>query len=318
MTSGEFIEGGYVLLPRRLFESEEWFGRSPLHRILWVYLFAMANHSLHNGLARGQIRTSLPVLQEALSYMAGYRLIKPSRRSLWLSLEGLRERHAIVTMKVTHGLIITICNYDRYQTAENYERHGEKPTNVMTGGQRTSQHGHNVYKNVKNKEEGKEREETPSPADAGSDVVEPSKKPKPPIKGTFDRFWKLYPRKVGKGQAERAWAGALKKASAETIIEAIKTQLPILAGREKQFVPHPATWLNGQRWADDVDSIAPTREQSDPSVPKGWYRGQDGELHIDPNAGPDDPEWIEECFRRVEAEKAADAARLAEKGAANG
>jgi hypothetical protein len=30
-----------------------------------------------------------------------------------------------------------------------------------------------------------------------------------------------------------------------------------LAGKEKQFVPHPATWLNGRRWEDDVAAIAP-------------------------------------------------------------
>ena len=71
----------------------------------------------------------------------------------------------------------------------------------------------------------------------------------------FNVFWKQYPRKVAKPNAEKAWLKikpddvVLKK-----MLDAINRQG--LAGREMQFVPHPASWLNAKRWEDEI--TAPT------------------------------------------------------------
>jgi hypothetical protein len=67
----------------------------------------------------------------------------------------------------------------------------------------------------------------------------------------FESFWSLYPRKESKGTALRAWGTARKKASAAVIVSALRSQLSELQGRERQFQPLPATWLNGERWADE-------------------------------------------------------------------
>jgi len=71
----------------------------------------------------------------------------------------------------------------------------------------------------------------------------------------FDRFWKLYPRKTAKEAARKAWAK----------IEITEDLFSLIAdGLAKQvvchdwikdggsFVPHPATWLNGKRWEDEI------------------------------------------------------------------
>ena len=63
----------------------------------------------------------------------------------------------------------------------------------------------------------------------------------------FDEFYRLYPRKVGKGQARRAWTTAIKKADPADIIAALKSYW---FSDEKTFIAHPATWLNGERWLD--------------------------------------------------------------------
>ena len=67
----------------------------------------------------------------------------------------------------------------------------------------------------------------------------------------FDRFWNAYPRKVGKGQARRAWLAAIRKAKPERIIDAVKAQRFDL---REQYQPHPATWLNGERWLDQAQT----------------------------------------------------------------
>lgn len=74
-----------------------------------------------------------------------------------------------------------------------------------------------------------------------------------PIRGDpadFDRFWKIYPRRVAKSDAERAWAKAITKADVETILVGAQ-RLRDQPGRDPAFTPYPATWLNGARWADE-------------------------------------------------------------------
>jgi hypothetical protein len=91
-------------------------------------------------------------------------------------------------------------------------------------------------------EEQQQPKSTPSKADVAR---------LPPPAGAFDRFWKAYPRKVGKRTAQTAFARALKRQSAEAVIEgairlAIDPNLP-----EREFIPHPTTWLNRDGWEDD-------------------------------------------------------------------
>lgn len=72
---------------------------------------------------------------------------------------------------------------------------------------------------------------------------------------TFEDFYRIYPRKAAPAKAEAAWRKATKKADPAVIISALREQLPSLAMQLKtdgDFRPYPATWLNGERWADEV------------------------------------------------------------------
>lgn len=68
----------------------------------------------------------------------------------------------------------------------------------------------------------------------------------------FEAWWKTYPRRVGKGQARRAYSSALKKTTADQLADAAEAFAARVheSGTEERFIPHPATWLNGERWAD--------------------------------------------------------------------
>lgn len=76
----------------------------------------------------------------------------------------------------------------------------------------------------------------------------------------FDDFWQAYPRKVGKGHARLAYAKAIKKAPPEDIMAAVILFSAAMEGKEKQFIPHPTTWLNGERWEDDIEDVSPTSQ----------------------------------------------------------
>lgn len=68
----------------------------------------------------------------------------------------------------------------------------------------------------------------------------------------FDQLWSLYPRKVGKGQARKAFKSASKKKDFYDLLPKLMDYVQTLEGKDKQFIPHLATWLNGERWEDEV------------------------------------------------------------------
>jgi len=78
--------------------------------------------------------------------------------------------------------------------------------------------------------------------------------------GGFEKFWAAYPRKVSKGDAERAFKKLKPDADLlETILKAVEAQKGGEAWCKDggQYIPHPATWLNGKRWDDEVVPYKP-------------------------------------------------------------
>jgi hypothetical protein len=71
------------------------------------------------------------------------------------------------------------------------------------------------------------------------------------VKLGFIEFWKCYPKKIAKPNAEKAWMKIAPDVDlTKRIIHAVSEQK--LFEREEQFIPHPATWLNARRWEDDL------------------------------------------------------------------
>jgi hypothetical protein len=60
---------------------------------------------------------------------------------------------------------------------------------------------------------------------------------------TFDKFWELYPKKIAKADAIKAWNKAIKVKTAERLLELTKAyaegKLP-----DQTYIPYPASWLN--------------------------------------------------------------------------
>lgn len=68
----------------------------------------------------------------------------------------------------------------------------------------------------------------------------------------FEQFWAVYPRKVGKKDALKAFKKA--KTSVDVLIAAIERQKQSQQWikDDGQYIPNPATWLNQGRWEDEV------------------------------------------------------------------
>lgn len=72
----------------------------------------------------------------------------------------------------------------------------------------------------------------------------------------FILFWYRYPRKVGKAEAQRAWARLLP-ADRTAALDRIMPQVAFwqLSGTQRLFIPHAATWLNQRRWEDELEDL---------------------------------------------------------------
>jgi hypothetical protein len=76
----------------------------------------------------------------------------------------------------------------------------------------------------------------------------------------FEEFWQAYPRKVGKGAAEKSYAKIKPDPALQNrIMTAVAVAKNSFNWRKDngQFIPNPATWLNQRRWEDDLtpDSV---------------------------------------------------------------
>jgi len=74
----------------------------------------------------------------------------------------------------------------------------------------------------------------------------------------FNQFWKAYPLKKSKGQAEKTW----KKINPnQDLLNAILTGIEKAKKSEQwmknngEFIPHPSTWLNAKGWEDEYLEI---------------------------------------------------------------
>jgi len=87
-----------------------------------------------------------------------------------------------------------------------------------------------------------------APSGAGEGTVDP-------VEESFARFWSAYPRRTKKPAARDAWHKLSPRPElVETILAAVadQRQSDQWTRDNGRYIPHPATWINGQRWTDEL------------------------------------------------------------------
>ena len=84
----------------------------------------------------------------------------------------------------------------------------------------------------------------------------------------FTQFWAVYPRRVAKAAAKRKFTKALERDSLENILEGVKNYGDHLKENNWLSPAHPATWLHGDRWLDELETKEETIENPHPDLDK--------------------------------------------------
>lgn len=85
----------------------------------------------------------------------------------------------------------------------------------------------------------------------------------------FDKFWQAYPKKVSKKEAQKSW----KKINPSLeLFEKILKALEMVKQTEQwekdngKFIPYPATWLNQERWTDEIKMMQDIKPVIEPKL----------------------------------------------------
>ena len=81
----------------------------------------------------------------------------------------------------------------------------------------------------------------------------------------FEEFWNIYPKKVGKKTAGKSWSRIRFKGDMLDILySALREQVKSKQWQYEggKYIPNPTTWLNQERWNDEVEKIVDISEDT--------------------------------------------------------
>lgn len=253
------LENGYIKLYRSLL-SWEWYGDANTLRV-FLHLLLTANHE--------------PGRWKGIEVQRGQRVSSFAKigQELGLSEKEVRTavRHLIKTGEMAHSAtskygLFTVKNYDRFQMRSPTEAPCGEVEGHPAGGQPGTHRGTQRATKEEGKEKKKKEEEIPPKSPQGDQAeslavemaagtakaADHSMTP-----GLFEEFWGVYPKKVGKGAARKAWEKIRPSEDlVRKIISAVERYQETAQWQRDggQYIPNPATWLNQERWEDEPET----------------------------------------------------------------
>ena len=189
---------------------------SALQRSCWVTLMAYASQS-EDGVVRHLTEDQL-MIQSGIDY---------TDSEQWNMCKGVLNVFEKLCMITIGNGVITLCNWQKRQEihSDSYERLKKWREKKRT---------ETFHDNGKNRIEENRIEHTPKIA--------------------FDEFWNLYPKKVNRRRSEQKW-NSLDEPSQRKILDTLPKQIASTQWNRDggQYIPHPTTYLNNERWMDEVE-----------------------------------------------------------------
>ncbi len=185
----------------------------------------------HITLKRGQVITTFPKIAEENGITV---------RQARTILDRLKSTGKVTVKTTAKFSIITVLDYDCAH--ENVSQNDSQLTGERQADDSPSLLNTNIQ-TIKQPNNARARE--------GGGVDRPDHE------SSFKRFWAAYPKKTAKRQALKAWQKLWRelkpdKALIDIILSSLEQQKQSVQWTKDdgQFIPYPATWLNGRRWED--------------------------------------------------------------------
>ena len=246
-------------LRRQLLESSVW-EEDPTVRVLWVALLLIASEPGRRGTVDMTLRclagrACLP-LEDTSKALAV--LTAPDPRSRTKTADGRRVQ-LLDTARDWGWRVVNWEAFERDRAAAGSTLRSRRHREALDGNETDCNEMQRIAtKPTKEKEKEKEKEKAPMlpsvaapPAGGRADRrTRASKDEDPP---GFSDFWAAYPRQVARKAAAAAWA-AMKACDRTAAMEALPRHAATWReeGRQEKAIPHPSTWLNGERWTDKL------------------------------------------------------------------
>lgn len=241
----------YTKLWHSILDSSVW-GEPPETRIVWITLLAMSDRQGYvgasvDGVSR-RAAVSVEHVERALAVLS-----EPDPKSRSDNDEGRRIE------KVARGW--HIINYEFFRDLQDkeqqraYERDRKRRQRAKSVPDTPGTPGDNGELSHNADATASSIASLRSAHVSEADGTKPKRVPRSYSEG-FKTWWAIYPKKVGKGAAWRAWQRVATSSEARAAIMEATPRFAAMV-RQSQFVPNPATWLNESRWEDDhADSPA--------------------------------------------------------------
>jgi hypothetical protein len=228
---------GWISLHRQITENWVWNDKPFSKGQAWIDLLLMANHEqctlkTKTGfvvIEKGELHTEERTLEVRWGWSRSkVRLFLCSLVSQLMITKTVKKS---TTGKTTEGTTIKVLNYCIYQdvqkqkeppkkTKKNHrETTGEPPRDLNNNVNNVKQCNNRIY--------------------------------------TFDEFYSAYPKKKKRPDAERAWL-KVSPEEHERLMKALGLQKESADWKKNggQYIPYPATWLNGRQWEDEITVTA--------------------------------------------------------------
>ena len=205
---------GYIKLHRKVLENPIVFKDSD-HLTLWIYLLLTATHRDRETYFNNE-RFTLNPGQLITGIIKLEREIKVNKSKIQRILKLFENEKQIEQQTTNKCRLITILGWQKYQIVETCEKQNDKQVKSKWKLNNNNKNNKNIY-----------------------------------IYQKFEEFWSIYPRKVGKKKAIAAFS-KIKNLDMDKIKKSIVRYKNTDQWKTLRYVPHPATWLNQERWEDEV------------------------------------------------------------------
>lgn len=257
--------------------------------IIWLHLLCLAGSTNDNGLV--YFSKDIPYTEEmlAVEFEEDVRIVR-------LALDVFKKFNMIAV--VDNFLLVS--NWEKYQNVESLERIREQ-TRKRVAKHRAKQKAlvdsSNVTVTLRNAID--------KDIDKDIDNIYIDHPKTTDIDLLFDKFWSNYPRKVARAKAYDAFK-KLKPTEelVDKMIEALDKYKQLPQWQDKNYIPHPTTWLNQKRWEDEINpdeykTVKKGFNKKEAVIPE-WYGKYKNDLENAPKKEEMSEEEIEKVMSTVD------------------